>query len=230
MDHRSDWFYSGDIYVQPTLNDVEDDTPIIECKHITTPIQLLEEIFEQLPLVFENRYWVLQNKYCHFIASINFNAIEKIFGHDKAQTYKVIGSTKTKKNIFNMKLIYFIFCFSFHFISFQNRFILQLYQMLRDSDARIRNEAASALFELYCSQFIDESCKNSSISEFVAEILSNEVPFSLNSPMEPLNGFHLGINSTKCDYQQIKRVLGKYLFDLANMLFALKSSEQLVSN
>lgn len=103
--------------------------------------------------------------------------------------------------------------------------------MLRDSDARIRNEAANALFELNCSQFIDESYKNSSIAEFAVEILSNEVPFSLNSSIEPkLDEFHLGINSTNYNYQQIKRVLGKYLFDLANMLFALKSSEQLVRN
>lgn len=97
--------------------------------------------------------------------------------------------------------------------------------MLSDSDARVRNEAANALFELYCSPFIDKNHKNNSILEFVAEILSNEVPFSLNNPMEPLNGFHLGVNNNK---QQIKRVLGKYLFDLVNMLFALKSSEQMV--
>lgn len=100
--------------------------------------------------------------------------------------------------------------------------------MLRDSDARIRNEAANALFELHCLPFIDESCKNSSIAEFAAEILSNEVPFSLNSFIDPLSGFHLGMDGAK--HQQVKRVLGKYLFDLANMLFALKSSEQLVSN
>lgn len=100
--------------------------------------------------------------------------------------------------------------------------------MLRDSDARIRNEAANALFELNCSPFIDESSKNSSIAEFAAEMLSNEVPFSLNSSMDPLSGFHLGMDCTK--HQQVKRVLGKYLFDLANMLFALKSSEQLVRN
>lgn len=101
--------------------------------------------------------------------------------------------------------------------------------MLRDSDARIRNEATNALFELYCIQFIDKNCKNHSISEFAAEILSNEVPFSLNSPTVPLNGFHLELNATKTNYQHIKRVLGKYLFDLANMMFALKSGEQLVS-
>lgn len=98
--------------------------------------------------------------------------------------------------------------------------------MLSDSDARIRNEAANALFELHCSQFIDENCKNSSIAEFAAEILSNEVPFALNGSVEPLNGFHLGM--TSAEHQQVKRILGKYLFDLANMLFALKSSEQLV--
>lgn len=94
LDHRADWFYSADIYVQPTLNDVEDDdTPLIECKRITSPIQLLEEIFERLPLVFENKYWVIQNRYCHFVAAINYDAIEKIFGHDKVLTYKVIWSS-----------------------------------------------------------------------------------------------------------------------------------------
>lgn len=90
LDHRSDWFYSGEVYVQPSLNDIEDDAPTIECKCITSPIQLLEDIFEQLPLVFENKYWVLQNRYCHFIATINYSAVERIFGHDKAQTHKVI--------------------------------------------------------------------------------------------------------------------------------------------
>lgn len=92
LDHRTDWFFSGDIYVQPTtLSDIEvDDIPIIECKRITSPIQLLEEIFKRLPLVFENKYWVIQNRYCHFVAAINYDAIEKIFGCDKALTYKVI--------------------------------------------------------------------------------------------------------------------------------------------
>lgn len=89
LDHRFDWFYSGDVYVQPTFNDMDDDTPRIECKHQISPIQLLDEIFEQLSLVFENRYWVVQNRYCHFIAAIDYNAIENVFGRDKAQTYKV---------------------------------------------------------------------------------------------------------------------------------------------
>lgn len=100
--------------------------------------------------------------------------------------------------------------------------------MLSDSDARVRNEAANALFELYCLPFMGEHCKNHCIFEFAAEILSNEVPFYLNSPMEPLNGFHLDLNRTTYSGQQIKRVLGKFLFDIANMLFSLKSSEQLV--
>lgn len=101
--------------------------------------------------------------------------------------------------------------------------------MLGDSDARIRNEAANALFELYCVPLIDKNCKNSSISEFAAEILANEVPFALDSASGPLNGFHLALHSTQNHHQQAQRVLGQYLFDLANMIFALKSSEQLVS-
>lgn len=109
LDHRFDWYFSGDIYAQPTSYDMEDGTPIIECKCLTLPIQLLEEIFEQLPLVFENRYWVIQNRYCHFVATINYNAVEKIFGRDKALTYKV-----TLTNSFKCFCAYlFLICFNF---------------------------------------------------------------------------------------------------------------------
>lgn len=101
--------------------------------------------------------------------------------------------------------------------------------MLKDGDARIRNEAANALFELFCSASVGERGETHSITEFAAEILSNEVPFHLDDPMEPLRGFHFQLNRDESNYQQIQRVLGKYLFDLANMLFSLKSSEQLVS-
>lgn len=99
LDHRYDWFYSGDVYEQPSTDHMDDDTPQIQCKCIISPIQLLEEILEQLSLVFENRYWVVQNRYCHFIAAIDYNAVEKIFGHDKTQTYKVIDSACFRLNL-----------------------------------------------------------------------------------------------------------------------------------
>lgn len=86
LDHRTDWFYKGDICMQPILCD---DTPLIESACIESPIQLLQHVFDKLALVFENRYWIVQNKYCHFVATINYNALEQIFGRDKAMVYKV---------------------------------------------------------------------------------------------------------------------------------------------
>lgn len=106
--------------------------------------------------------------------------------------------------------------------------------MLSDSDARIRNEAASALLEFNISQLMRINggiriCpKIHLMSEFIAEILSNEIPFSMDNPSEPLAGFQLDLYGIKENNRQIKQVLGIYLFDLTNMLFDLKSSENLV--
>lgn len=100
--------------------------------------------------------------------------------------------------------------------------------MLKDSDARIRNEAANALLILNCCQLKHPNKGINLMAEFTAEILANEVPFSLNNPVEPLHGFHFASDSN--DQRKVKRVLGKYLFDLSNMLFDLKSTEQLVND
>lgn len=102
--------------------------------------------------------------------------------------------------------------------------------MLRDGDARIRNEAASAMLEFNISQLKRTNNGLNLIAEFTAEILSNEVPFSLECPLDPLHGCQSMVNATQNDGRPIKRVLGKYLFDLTNMMFDLKSSEQLVSD
>lgn len=89
LDFRPQWFYkNGDIFMQPMTSDL-DQLPM-ECGELLSPIRLFEEILEKLSLVFENKYWVVQNKYCHFVATINYNAIDKIVGQDKGLLYKVI--------------------------------------------------------------------------------------------------------------------------------------------
>lgn len=65
-----------------------DDVPI-EVTCIRSPTQLLADLLETLGLVFENKYWVIQNKYSHFIATINYDALDDIFGQDKSHVYKV---------------------------------------------------------------------------------------------------------------------------------------------
>lgn len=87
LDHRSSWFYEGNICLQPIVTCTE-DLPI--AFDIPNTISLLEEILDKLSLVFENKYWVIQNKYCQFVASINYDALDDVFGRDKGQVYKVI--------------------------------------------------------------------------------------------------------------------------------------------
>lgn len=110
-----------------------------------------------------------------------------------------------------------------------------MYTMLGDSDARIRNEAASAIFEFDTSQCMRKSnvthkyFGNYLTIEFMADTLSNEVPFALDNPCGILTGFQLGLCGEKTNNRQVKRLMGKHLFDLTNILFDLKSNEQLVN-
>lgn len=87
LDHRPDWFYGENMCLQPRNTELN-DIPI-EFMCIELPTQLLQDILEKLPLVFENKYWVIQNKYCHFIATIKYDALDEIFGQDKGHVYKV---------------------------------------------------------------------------------------------------------------------------------------------
>lgn len=101
LDHRSSWFCEGDSCLQPIITCTE-DCPI-EYSRVASAISLLEEILDKLPLVFENKYWVIQNKYCHFVATINYDALENIFGQVKGHVYKVRKFTQNYNysNIWN---------------------------------------------------------------------------------------------------------------------------------
>lgn len=116
----------------------------------------------------------------------------------------------------------------------QNRFVSHLYAMLKDSDARIRNEAAAAINQFNRSQSMRKSNISHKYSgnyltlEFVADTLSNEVPLLFENPPGILNGFQPGLCDEEIHYRQVKKVLAKHLFDLTNILFDLKSNEQLV--
>lgn len=77
--------------MQPIVGDI--DCLPTEYNQILSPIQLFEEILEKLSLVFENKYWVVQNKYCRFIATINYSAVEEIIGRDKGLVFKVTQIT-----------------------------------------------------------------------------------------------------------------------------------------
>lgn len=119
----------------------------------------------------------------------------------------------------------------------QNCFISHIYGMLKDSDVRIRSEAANAIldFNTLQAQRLNKQtnmCVKSStiLAELVAETLLNEVPFSIDSSAGCSDGFHRAFDLSNSDSQQMGTILGKHLFDITNILFDLKSNEQLVWN
>lgn len=109
-----------------------------------------------------------------------------------------------------------------------------MYAMLGDSDARIRNEAAAAILDfntlesLQKSYVMHQHSRNYLTIEFVVDTLSDEIPISLDNQCNILAGFQAGLCDGHTDSRRVKRVLGKHLFDLTNMLFDLKSTERLV--
>lgn len=108
--------------------------------------------------------------------------------------------------------------------------------MLKDSDGRIRNEAAIAIFELNTLQLtrkynaMNKYSGNHLAVEFLNETLSIEIPFSLENSAGALTGFQPALCRKDIDRRQLRRMMGKHLFDLTNMLFDLKTTEQLVWN
>lgn len=106
--------------------------------------------------------------------------------------------------------------------------------MLKDFDPRVRNEAANAILEFNLLQTASSNnkstlcTKSTIVTEFVAGILSNEVPFAIGNPVGCLAGFQPSFYLDNNCNRQTMRILGKHLFDITNMLFDLKSNEQLV--
>lgn len=50
----------------------------------------IENIIDELMLVFSNKYWVVQCKYCDLISKLDFERLQLIYGVDRAQIYEVI--------------------------------------------------------------------------------------------------------------------------------------------
>lgn len=95
--------------------------------------------------------------------------------------------------------------------------------MLGDVDARIRTEAIKAICDLNVSHSLrneHSSMDRSLVSEFLLENISIEIPYLLN---------HQTIKKRIENNGQMKRNLGKCLFDLTNMLLDMESKECLVS-
>lgn len=49
----------------------------------------IENVIDALMLVYENKYWVVQSKYCDLISKLDFENIKLIYGYDRGQLFEV---------------------------------------------------------------------------------------------------------------------------------------------
>lgn len=87
---RKDWFasYKSPIGLAPAQPPPPPELSL-DCAHFADAHQLLHKIFSTILLVFDNKYWVVQNKYCRFIATIDYRALGEVIGLDAAEAYEV---------------------------------------------------------------------------------------------------------------------------------------------
>lgn len=69
----------------------------IDFNDIGNSVELVEKMLNEILLVNENKYWVVRNKYCQFVTTINFKSLSSIVGCDKGQLYRVRAKTNKKK-------------------------------------------------------------------------------------------------------------------------------------
>lgn len=96
LDHRQHWFSQK----EESVSSSEEMSSIVKIDfNNRRRSTMLELIFENLLSVFENKYWVVQNKYCRFVTALNFDAINAIIGDEKGDEFKVFSfiSDETKQ-------------------------------------------------------------------------------------------------------------------------------------
>lgn len=220
LDHRIDWFLSFTNSISPAYRPPAELS--LDCIAFNDAIQLLHRIFDTILLVFDNKYWVVQNKYCRFIATINYGALNQIIGCDSTDAYKVRLIQTNFVEIRKFKIENYGNSLS------QARFVSHIYAMLSEVDLRIRTEAINALNEYILCQSIryvkqDRIADKDVIIEFIGGALVQDVPFLLKTANQSAR-FILEM----AEKQAIEQAMGKCLFDLTNLMFELGSREQLV--
>lgn len=87
LDHQLCWISKLNHHLQSQA--VNKQKLSIEFEDIDFPMQLLEKILQEVLLVNDNKYWLVRNKYCQLIATINFESLYAIVGRDQGRSYKV---------------------------------------------------------------------------------------------------------------------------------------------
>lgn len=102
--------------------------------------------------------------------------------------------------------------------------------MLGNADQRIRNEAINALCD-FCELQVQRVEYNAGlnanqqlITEFISEFLSQELPYPLynlvNDPKVPVGD---------SNFVKVKRNIGKFFFNITNILMDLESNDRQVN-
>lgn len=74
----------------PAANNIPDNANILLASSDNYGNVTIENIIDELMLVFGNKYWVVQCKYCDLISKLDFERLQLIYGVDRAQLYEVM--------------------------------------------------------------------------------------------------------------------------------------------
>ncbi|CAO1418775.1 unnamed protein product [Diamesa serratosioi] len=149
---------------------------------VTNRVQLL---MDKLLMVFHNKYWLVQNKYCDVITKIDFNVLREVMNYEKVEVYQ--------KQIMN-----------------------QIFQLMKDNDFRIRNQACNVLpkliLQLANHQLEETNCNNLEI--FVKMNVLNFDAFFIDvAPKWQFN-------------KSIEFELAKVLYQISNCLIEFKDKNK----
>lgn len=76
--------------VDSAANNKPDNANILLASNDNYGNVTIENIIDELMLVFGNKYWVVQCKYCDLISKLDFERLQLIYGVDRAQLYEVM--------------------------------------------------------------------------------------------------------------------------------------------
>ncbi|CRL05136.1 CLUMA_CG018007, isoform A [Clunio marinus] len=145
----------------------------------------VEELLDQLLLVFCNKYWLVQCKYSDVITKIDFKLLKHSIGAERFEVY-------------------------------QTQIIDQLFELLKDSDFRVRNHVSELLptFLLNLTNKVDKKV-TSSLKSFVNINLLNT-----------FEAFYVNLKDQEACDESVELELTRFLYRMSNALMDLKDKNQ----
>lgn len=163
------------------------------------------ELMDSLLLVFFNKYWLVQCKYCDVITKIDLKVLGHSIGVDAANAYEV-----SRK-----KFLLFHFNFNSVFNLLQKIIFEQIFELIRDGDFRVRSHASSLL-----PTFINQLCETPVIPN------TNILKTFVDENVMEFEGFFVEVVDRKPGDVKVEQQLSRVLYTLSNFLMDIKDKNQ----